>query len=105
MKYIAIFLLALQALPASADRLTLRKCLCASDTRIGFVTTYWVHVDSMGLGPYARWVTKKDMIRDDYRAGAVVGYKCKEGNTRDCVRVPDLEQYGCADEMTPRSHK
>jgi len=59
----------------------------------------------MGLGPNATFHLTKHMLRDDYRAGGVVGYKCTEGNTRDCVRVPDTTQYGNAEQMMPRSHE
>lgn len=86
------------------DNLHIDKCICASDTRIGYSAIYTLRVDSLRLGDHARIHRWGDFVHDKYMHGRSLGYQCTPGNITDCKRVPDISQYTSSIAITPGYH-
>jgi len=98
MKNLLLFAVAASFIqPTLADKLTTKRCICASEHYIGYVSEWTVYARSMGLlndsNTFRRYET---FNRDDNIFDQRAGYKCKPGGnitSENCVRIPDIFQY------------
>jgi hypothetical protein len=85
------------------DKLTVKKCICATDTAVGYVTDYEVSGMIPGLGNDWHGSRNDTSARYDFINGMVSGQLCAPGSTTEnCKRVPHLEQYWKYETMSPR---
>jgi len=77
------------------DVYTAKKCLCASDTLVGYHSMHHIKGLTTGFGDTAGvYQLTGDALRDDISHPRKEGFLCAPNTTRtDCKRVPDASQY------------
>jgi len=89
---------------ALGDVYTAKKCLCASDTLVGYHSMHHIKGPTTGFGDTAgMYQLTGDSFRDDISYPRKESFLCPPNSTTtNCKRVPDVSQYFSTLAMLPR---
>jgi hypothetical protein len=86
---------------ALADSLSIKKCNCATDTAVGFLTSYKINGNSTGLPASEREMWRFYALeRDDLLFPQKQGMLCTPEGL-PCRRVPSISQYFSLRDVSP----
>jgi len=86
-----------------ADTFSISKCICATDTHVGYHSQFHIKGPTSGFGDDAgRYNWSYDYMRDDLSYPRKEGWLCAEDTLSNCKRIPDIRQYFSRDDMVPR---